>query len=245
MAKGLGKDKAVRAVMEKMSQYKYIYKTDVHSYYKSIDQSLLYENLRQEIKDPLLLRIISRALTPIVRNGHHYHWHTQGIPKGLSTSPFFAWFYLAGMDRDFASSMPQVYYQRFCDDILILTKTKHQLRHSIKKVRMIMNRKRLRTRREKTYIGKTTDPLCYLGYAILGPLIRPSQEAESRMSSKVNDMTQRGQSDEMIRRYLKRWQSAFPLASRRHAGLSYSDTTDHRFRSGRDFPFQSPQLNYF
>jgi len=51
-----------------------------------------------------------------------------------------------------------------------------------------MSSKRLKLRTEKTYIGKTTDPLFYLGYAIHGRHVSITKESQLRMRSKVNHM---------------------------------------------------------
>jgi len=75
MAKGQGKEKAIRAVIGRISEYQYVYKTDVHSYYRSIDQDILYKNLGLKIRDPGLLRLVGRILTPVVQNGHRYSYH--------------------------------------------------------------------------------------------------------------------------------------------------------------------------
>ncbi|MBI4129599.1 hypothetical protein HY464_02810 [Candidatus Peregrinibacteria bacterium] len=178
-----------------------------------MDQELLYQKLKRQIRDPLLLRSVSRILTPVViREGSQYDWFCHGIPKGVGTSPLFAWFYLAELDSSFARLAPQVYYQRFCDDILVLTQTRRQLRRAIQNIRIATNRNRLKLRVEKTYVGKTADPLFYLGYAIHGHRVSIIRESLHRMHARVGSMGIEGRSLEEMELYLKRWLSAFPTA---------------------------------
>ena len=66
----------------------------------------------------------------------------------------------------------------------------------MKKIKKILSRYKLTTRYQKTFAGKTSDLIAYLGYKIY-----PSGAIGLRLK-------EQGSSPEKIRSYLRRWESA-------------------------------------
>ena len=163
---GKGVKKAFNRLKRKATKYRYIYKTDVYSYYASIDQVKLSGLLEEELQDKEVVHLIMS----IVRASERYEKEnasTKGIPLGCSLSMLLAEFYLRKLDKHFEKQSSDYYYQRFNDDIIVLSKTKRSLRKSIKHIHQILREHGLHIRREKTYIGKTSDIISYLGYRLL------------------------------------------------------------------------------
>ena len=164
--KGKGRHDAIRDLREKLPDYRYIYKTDVKSYFASADHDILLDNLQKYLKSPVILDLVKQIISPTVLLSNRWRTNDQGIPLGCSLSPVLAELYLLKLDRAFDQNR-DFYYQRFNDDIIVLTKTKWQQKRAIQKVKMILQRHHLTTRYQKTFVGKTSDIIVYLGCKLL------------------------------------------------------------------------------
>jgi len=206
--KGKGRQAAIKALIQKMPDYQYLYKTDVKSYFASIDHDILMEQLKRYIQNPIILGLIKQIISPKVFISGRWQTNSHGIPLGCSLSPVLSEFYLLKLDKAFDQNQG-IYYQRFCDDIIILAKTKWQQKRSIKKVKQILNRLKLTIRYRKTFAGKTSDLITYLGFKIYpNGSLGISSESIKRMKLKLPRLYEQGSSSEKIRSYLRRWESA-------------------------------------
>jgi len=140
--------------------YKYVYKTDVKSYFASIDHSILMEQLKRYIKNPIILSLIKQIISPIVFISGMRQTNKRGIPLGCSLSPVLAELYLLELDQVFDRNR-NIHYQRFNDDIFVLTKAKWQQKRAIKKVKQTLHRLKLTTRYRKTFTGHTSQTIAY------------------------------------------------------------------------------------
>jgi len=159
-APGRGRHQAVLEVTKKIETHPFTFKTDVKSYYQTIQQNVLYKKLKLALSShpqrELLLRLISQVLTPLVEHADgRLDYYREGIPKGFSTSPFFAWFYLAELDSAFASPSPGVFYQRYVDDIVLMASTRSKLNNAKKMLNKSLHRNRLKNRPDITFNGRS------------------------------------------------------------------------------------------
>ena len=104
-------------------QYNYYLRVDIKSYYKSINHRLLIKQLEQHFMDPILLRYLKDIVTIGIDYGGNILLPASGIPVRSSLSPFFGALYLSELDQAF-TKRKGVFYLRYMDDIIILTKTK-------------------------------------------------------------------------------------------------------------------------
>lgn len=139
--------------------YQYVLKTDVKDYYASIDHYFLTLKLFEYIREPYLLRIIYQFLN---RVNEHYHSYSVGIPRGASLSHLLGNFYLHSLDDLFSRRNSQKYF-RYMDDILVLTQTKGALRRADKTIKQELSRLSLTASYKKSYIGKNSGELIFLG----------------------------------------------------------------------------------
>ena len=133
---GKGRAKANRALQHRLSTHKHVYKTDVYSYYNSIDQLKLTDLLTKELGDRKMIHLITsflRAPSSIDKRER-----LRGIPVGCSFSMLLAEFYLRELDSYFDNRKGEYYYQRFNDDIIILSKGKKSHRRAIKATHIIL-----------------------------------------------------------------------------------------------------------
>jgi hypothetical protein len=153
---------AVRDVMKQLPEYKFFCKTDVQSYYDSIDHYTLLMKLHDYIGDRIIIGYFWQFLNRCVEWGGLYQCIKRGIPRGSSLSPLIGAFYLLELDR--AMEKLDVKYFRYMDDILILAPTRWKLKKSIRKLNQTFNELMLEKHPDKTLIGKTERGFDFLGY---------------------------------------------------------------------------------
>lgn len=95
---------------------KYCLKLDIRKFYPSVDHDVLKELLRKKIKDPELLLLLDDIIDSIV-----------GLPLGSYTSQWLGNFYLNEFDHWMKETKAVQYYQRYCDDMVILHSDKNYL----------------------------------------------------------------------------------------------------------------------
>lgn len=94
----------------------YCLKLDITKFYPSIDNDILKKLLRTKFKDLRLLKLLNEIIES-----------SQGQPIGNYLSQFFANFYLSKFDHYLKEELKIKYYFRYCDDLVILGKTKEEL----------------------------------------------------------------------------------------------------------------------
>lgn len=95
----------------------FFYKCDVRKFFESIDQDLMWEFVKDRIKDPILLPILHNFVTMM----------EQGLSIGLRSSQCYGNIFLSGIDHYFKDVLGVRYYYRYCDDIVILSDSKKKL----------------------------------------------------------------------------------------------------------------------
>ena len=86
---------------------------------------------------------------------------------GRKKSPLLGALHLVDVDRALGNQRLRragVYYLRYMDDILILTRTRWQLRRAIATLRRMLGELDLALHPEKRFIGRTTAGFDFLGY---------------------------------------------------------------------------------
>ena len=150
-------------------------KTDIVSFYKSIDRELLLSFIKRRIHKKQILHLIESAIcteTVAANVTGSPGVSEYGIPEGLAISNALAAIYLHSLDAYFGRYPDGIFYNRYVDDIIILTSSK-----AVENVQkdLIEQTKRLHIRLHddsgKTQIGRLPDSFDYLGYRFSGEKI--------------------------------------------------------------------------
>ena len=144
-------------------QYNYICRTDIKGYYANINKSLLLQQIRQYVSDPLVLDLLAQFLYYTVEDGGNFHTPNKGITRGASLSPLLAAFHLFIIDDHFAN-IPHLYYARYMDDFIILTATKWQLKRAVAALNHLFNFFGFKQHPDKTFIGHITKGFDWMGF---------------------------------------------------------------------------------
>ncbi|MBF8277456.1 MAG: putative reverse transcriptase [Candidatus Brocadiaceae bacterium] len=118
--------------------------------------------LGEFVRDARIIGFVWKYLNRVVEYNGLFHEVKRGVPMGSSLSPLLGAFYLRGLDLKLA--IPGVFYARYMDDILIVTKSRWRLRHAIKILNEEFALLGLTKHPQKTTIGRVEKGFEFLGY---------------------------------------------------------------------------------
>ena len=93
-----GLKQSVKNIDSQLQNYQFVCKTDVKSFYESIDQYLLYELLCKQVSDKDLRYYVWQVIHRMVECGGNYRDITHGISRGCSLNPILGALYLKELD---------------------------------------------------------------------------------------------------------------------------------------------------
>ncbi len=199
-----GLKKAVAQTYAALPDYQYVMRSDIKSYYDSIRFDVLIEIIESYINHPILLTLISKACRRTeTRGGNFYDYDEKGIPMGSPLSPLLGAIALIPLDEAMGQ-INGVFYSRFMDDWVVLTKSKSALRKIVKITHEVMNALKLELHPLKTYIGKVSHGFNFLAYYMDHQKILPSKETIRRFHERVTALYEQSQNSRNVsRRYKK------------------------------------------
>ncbi|HDQ4464507.1 TPA: reverse transcriptase [Pseudomonas aeruginosa] len=166
-------------------------KIDLKSFYPSIPHILIDAAIRKKIRKPEFKHLITSAITtPTVsesRGRKDTPNSTIGVPQGLAISNLLAEIALQEIDLTF-NSRPAIWYKRYVDDILILTRVGHS--ETVAK-ELITELQRMGLHPHdfgpdsKSKYAPLTDPFSFLGYQIEGGHVIIRRESILRFESSI------------------------------------------------------------
>jgi hypothetical protein len=161
--KGNGGSKyTVCEIQKETSNNKFVFRTDVKSYYASIDHETLLRKLETHINDKLMMNLTTQYIKRCVEYGGVFTDIRKGISSGCPLSPLIASFYLYELDKEMEKQ--SVFYRRYMDDIIVLSPSRWKLRKAIKTVNQHFKKLKLEQHPDKTYIGRIEKGFDFLGY---------------------------------------------------------------------------------
>lgn len=197
---------AVEKVRRQMPQYEHLCKSDVKSYYASMDHTILLDLLKPRISCPTILSIVKDVCERIVwTQGYYETVKDKSIPRGCSLSPLLAAIYLMPLDHAM-KNLKDVMYVRFMDDYVFMTKSKAKLRKAIKAMYEVLGELKLDVAKDKTFIGRVARGFSFLGYDLAPGKTRASIASIQRCQAKTAKLQEKGASNERLSQYLQNWQ---------------------------------------
>lgn len=140
----------------------WVCRTDVRGYYGSMNKQILLEGVFCQIKQPVLQDLITQYVHYTVEYGGEFYTPEKGIARGCALSPLMGALYLAQMDTYF-SERAGMYYAHYMDDVVILAKTRWQLRRHVRALNEFFNAGEVEQHPDKTFIGRTTRGFDWMG----------------------------------------------------------------------------------
>ena len=202
-----GAKAAVRQVMKHSPANGFVLRTDVKSYYASIDHIALMDRLARHIDDRAILNLLGQYMRRTAERGGTFWDHERGISLGCPLSPLMGAFYLDELDRRMAKT--GLFYVRFMDDILVLAPTRWKLRRAVTAVNEVLGLLRLEKHPDKTFIGRIEKGIDFLGYhftpdgmTVAKATIEKFLERASRLYEQERERPEGHSAFEM---YVRRW----------------------------------------
>ena len=161
--KGHGGSKhTVTEIQGQVSSNTFVFRTDVKSYYESINHEILLDKLSVYVKDKRIMNLLAQYVKRSVEYGGLFTDFTQGISSGCSLSPLISSFYLYELDKVMEGK--PVFYRRYMDDVIVLSTSRWKLRKAIKTVNKHFEKLKLKQHPDKTTIGRIKAGFDFLGY---------------------------------------------------------------------------------
>jgi len=212
---------AVRDVMDHLPDYKFFCKTDVKSYYDSIDHTTLMMKLYEYIDDRIIMGYVWQFLNRCVEWGGLYQDVSIGIARGSSLSPLLGAFYL--MDLDNRMEALDVKYFRYMDDILILAPTRWKLKKAIRVMNRTFNELRLEQHPDKTVIGRIERGFDFLGYHFNPGRLSVAGKTVERLMEHIARLYEQGADYRRIGLYVKKWLQWVHAGTAKFQPIDYQD----------------------
>ena len=152
---------AVKKINNEISNHKFVVKSDVADFYKSMNHKILLAHCKKIIKDKRIIKILKQYMNRLEDVNGEYNLVSEGISKGCPLSPLMGAIILESLDTEISENFT---YARYMDDWVILTRTRGALRRIVKKMHKIMKELKFKLALDKTYIGKISNGFDFLGY---------------------------------------------------------------------------------
>lgn len=115
------REKIIKLIKRKGEDW-YVGICDTKKYYPTINHEIMKSYIRQHVKDQWVIWLVDETIERM---------DTVGMALGLATSNILGHVYHAAIDWYMMTQQGERYYYRFCDDKIILGKSKHRIRDAI------------------------------------------------------------------------------------------------------------------
>jgi group II intron reverse transcriptase/maturase len=164
---------------------------DITDYFGSIDRELLMKRVERRVSDRRVLKLLRQWLTAGVMEEGRFYETVSGTPQGGVISPLLSNIYLHFLDSVWERKCAHLgTLVRYADDFVVMCETAEDCEEAERRVRLILDRLKLKLHPEKTRRVELTDGKG--GFDFLGCHLR------KRVSGR---MLERG----VRRYYLQRW----------------------------------------
>jgi RNA-directed DNA polymerase len=196
-----GLKKAVADTYAALADHQFIFRSDVKSFYESTQFDVLMGIIETYVNNSVLLNLTRKALRRTeTRGGLFYTYEEKGLPMGSPLSPLLGAIALIPLDKAMGR-IKGIFYARFMDDWLVLTKSKTALRKIIKITHDVMNTLKFQLHPTKTFIGKIKKGFNFLGYYMDFETILPATETIRRAFERTAALYETSQKRNISRRY--------------------------------------------
>jgi retron-type reverse transcriptase len=181
---------------------RFVLRGDIRKFFPSIDHEMLLSIIEKKIKDIDCLWLIQTIInhsnpqetvmdyfpgddlfTPIMRR--------KGLPIGNQTSQFFANVYLNPLDHFVKETLKCRNYVRYCDDFALWSDDKDVLNELKKRIKIFLEKLRLKLNDKKTRIFRTSDGVRFVGFIVYPHKTRICGENVRRFRKRLGRIKER------------------------------------------------------
>lgn len=195
----------------------YCYKFDIHKFYDSVDQDLLMESVRRVFKDKKLIAILDGFVRMMPK----------GISIGLRSSQGLGNLFLSEhLDHHFKDMMGLQYYYRYCDDVVVLGKTKAELWKIRDMVHEKVNGINLLVKANER-VFPIEEGIDFLGYVIYPDYVRLRKHIKTKFAKKMHEVKSKRRRRELIA-------SFYGMAKHANCIMVFNKLTGKQMKSFKD-----------
>lgn len=214
---------ALRRVAVCLPGQRFVLRTDVRSYYASVDHFLLLEQLAAYVKDRAVLNLLWQYLRRSLERGGVFREIEKGISPGCPLSPLMGALFLHGLDARLEGL--GLFYVRYMDDIVVLAPTRWKLRRAVRVLNQSFAALGLEKHPGKTTLGRIERGFDFLGYHLRPAGFRIASTTLARFVARATQLYEQepGANRSRLGLYVKRWcawAGAFGDAFLRDRGLA-------------------------
>lgn len=198
-----GAKAAVRATAKYLKNGQHVMKSDVQSYYASIDHRILFSLLQKYVPDRLVQKLLWQYIRRTVYCDGFYRDVNRGISLGCPLSPLMGAFYLKPLDDSMEKTW--LFYARYMDDWIVIAPTRWKLRSAVRMVNKTLNVLKVDKHPDKTFIGKVERGFDFLGYFIKTGILRVSRGTFERFTERISQLYEQDADYLRIGEYVKHW----------------------------------------
>ena len=195
---------ALRQIQRRMQKARFVARFDIAAYYTSMRHDVIEAQVKEAGLGTHHRKLIADYLAlPDMRDTG------LGMVASGGLSPLLGALYLTPLDRRMdrlCKGKRLVHYVRYMDDIVLLARTRWELRRAIAALHEEIATLGLHLHRVKRFIGRTTQGFDFLGYRIrAGARLRPSAEGLRRLRERARRLYEREGDTRRLRQYVLRW----------------------------------------
>ncbi|MDJ0517023.1 MAG: reverse transcriptase/maturase family protein [Trichodesmium sp. MO_231.B1] len=194
---------AVREVDAHLHEFEFVFRTDVKGYYASIDHDILFCQVAEYVRDPVVLDLVGQYLRRFVSDGGIYVDIQRGISLGCPLSPLMGALYLKPLDDRMAAM--GCFYVRYMDDWVVLAPTRWALRRAIEATNQVMADLKVEKHPDKTFIGRVGRGFVFLGYRFAPGGLAVARVTVERFFERVSRLYEQNATASRIEEYARRW----------------------------------------
>ena len=165
-------------------EYKFVCRTDIRGYYQHMQKKQLNALVQKWVKDPILRDLVEQFIAYTVEYGGEFHTPVSGISRGCALSPLLGASLLFHVDEMFAEKT-DLFYARYMDDFLVLSKKRWPLRRAIRMLNEQMNAGSFTLHPDKTQTGRVKKGFDWLGLWFGEEGIRRSPRSLQTRANKI------------------------------------------------------------
>ena len=168
--------------------YKYCLKLDIHKCYPSLDKEILKYKLSQKFLDDSLMDLFNKIIDSCEK----------GVPIGNYTSQYFNNFYFSDFDHWIKEKKKIKGYFRYCDDMVILSNSKTQLRSLLIEIQEYMKSLHVQIKSNYTIFPIQERGISFLGYVIREKYIKVRKSTKKNFIKKIHNINFNNPTDTSI-----------------------------------------------
>jgi len=206
--------KQIRSYIEE--GYRVAVDVDVSKFFDTVSHDVLMARVARKVRDKRLLRLIGKYLRAGVVVEGTLEPTSKGVPQGGNLSPLLSNIVLDDLDKELDKREHR--YARYCDDFVIVVKTKRAGERVMSSITKFLQKKlKLEVNKEKSKVA-STNKCKFLGFTFKGKRIYWTEEVFQDFQHRIRRFTGRSWGVSMeyriakLNEYIRGWMNYYGIS---------------------------------